>query len=69
MQDNSIVWLHDVIIFHHLIVQFWNIIKLWCVMGQRLKALCSSSGVSEQSGGSNPGCDTCVPEEDVFHHN
>ena len=46
-----------------------NIVKLWCVMGQRLKALCSSSGVSEQSGGSNPGCDTCVPEEDVFHHN
>ena len=39
--------------------------KNWGVMAERIRAPSSSSGVSvQQSVGSNPGRDTCVPEQD-----
>ena len=38
----------------------------WGVMAERIRAPNSSSGDSVQrSLGSNPGCDTCVPEQDT----
>ncbi len=38
----------------------------WCVVAERIRALDSSSGVSDQqSVGSSPGRDTCVLKQDT----
>ena len=44
-----------------------NHIKSWRVVAERLRALDSNSVVSDQQCvGSNPGCGTCVLQQDIL---